>query len=241
MKTKVLFAAAILLSTAAFAQEVTAKKELANSASAAVGNSGSSGNVNNSSTSNANVKTNAADKTARKADQTKQEAKNAITTQKEAVEGEMHTDVNAPQKAVKENSNGLIGVHSNTQVSSKSEENKVTQDASLGNQMTVSDENVKSSGNEVKKEGQASLNTATSSTIKTTNVMEKQTETSLIKTKVKVDKAIQIVDGNVQTNAKASNATAIKASTGAQQVATPKPASFKMQTQVIGNAGLKIK
>lgn len=241
MKTKVLFAAAILLSTAALAQEVTAKSELANSSSAAVGNSGSSGNVNNSSTSNAHVKTSAADKAARKSDQTKQEAKNAIATQKEAVAGEMHTDVNATQEAVRENSDELSGVHSDTRVSAKSEDNKVTQDASLGNKMTVSDENVKSSGKEVKKEGQTSLNSATVSTIQTSNAMEKQTETSLIETKVKAKKAIEIVDGNVQTNAKATTATALKASTGIQQVAQPKPASIKMQTQVIGNAGLKIK
>jgi hypothetical protein len=178
MKTKVLFAAALLLSTASFAQELTAKSEQATTVSTTAGNSGSSGNANISSSSNASVKTNAANKTAR----IKEEAKKTIVAQKEAVKGQTSTDIKTAQKAVQENGNESGTVYAGARVGAGSKSNKISQDASLS----------------------------------------EQTKSSLSKTSINAKKETKRLKGSVK---------AVK----------PKPASFKMQTQLRTNAGLKIR
>ena len=204
MKTKLLFAAALLLSIGSFAQEASAKNDQATSASVQSGNTGSSGNVSISSSSNAGVKSDIAGKMAKKTDQTKQKTKKAVVKQKEAVSGQAHTDVMTTQKTVKENSSGSGSVQSESQIVAESKSNKVSQDASLNNKTNVSAESVKSTGNEAKKEA-------------------------------KMD------NERVKTDVKNSTGNTISAGTGIASKAKPKPVAFRMQTQLKGNARLKIK
>jgi hypothetical protein len=150
MKTKLLFVAALLLSIGSFAQEVTAKNYQVTSASAQSGKTGSSGNVSINSSSDVRVKSDAAGKTAKKADKTKQKTKKAVVKQKEAITEQAQTDVATTQKIVKENSIGSGSVQSESQISAESKSNKVSQDAYLNDKANVSTESVKSTGNEAK-------------------------------------------------------------------------------------------
>jgi hypothetical protein len=200
MKTKLLFAAALLLSIGSFAQEVTAKNDQATSANAQSGNTGSSGNVSISSSSNARVKSDIVGKTAKKADKTKQKTKKAVVKQKEAVLGQAQTDVMSTQKTVKENSNGSGSVQSESQISAEPKSNKVSQDAYLNSKANVSAESVKSTGNEAKMD-----------------------------------------DERLKTDVKNSTENTISAGTGIASKAKPKPVAFRTQTQLKGNASLKIK
>jgi hypothetical protein len=221
MKTKVLFAAALLLSASSFAQEVAVKNEQAASASTTV-KSGSTANTNISSSSNTEVNSNAAEKVAAKADQKGQEANKTVTTQKEAVTGQVRTDIATTQKSMQETSNGSGDIHANAQADARSGSNKVDQDASLNSQGAVSAEGFKSSGKELKKEGQTSLNSQTASAVQITNHGVNQTKRAVTKTN-------------------ASTATAIHSSAGIANSAKPKPASIKMNTRLKSNTGLKIK
>jgi hypothetical protein len=204
MKTKLLFVAALLLSIGSFAQEVTVKNDQATSASTQSGNAGSSGNVSISSSSDVRVNSDAAGKTSKKADQTKEKTKKAVVKQKEAVTGQAQTEVATTQKTVKENSSGSGSVQSESQISAESKSNKVSQDTYLNNKANVSANGVKSIGNETKKEE-------------------------------KMD------NERVKTDVKNSTGNAISAGTGIASKAKPKPAAFKMQAQLKGNARLKIK
>jgi len=204
MKTKLLFVAALFLATGSFAQEVTAKSDQATSATTQSGNAGSSGNAGISSSSNATVKTSAVDKATKKANQTKQKAKKAIATQKEAISGQTRTDLATTQKIAKENSSGSGSFYADNQIAAESKSNKVSQNASLNNKTNVSAAGVKSSGNE---------------TIKT----------------------VKIENEKVKADAKNNTDNTLKAGAGIANNAKAKPASFKMQTQLKGNARLKIK
>jgi hypothetical protein len=241
MKTKVLFAAALLLSASAFAQEVAVKNKQAASVSTTADKSGSTANASINSSSKTTIKSSAADKAAMNAGQNEQEANKTVVTQKESVAGQARTNIATAQKTIQEKSNGSGSIHASAQAGAHSESNKISQDASLSNQGTISAEGVKSSGKEVKKEGQASLNTQTAAAVQTANQGVNQTKSSLAKTNASAEKQAKMADGKVKAHANAGTANAIHSGAGIANASKPKPASVKMQTQLKSNARLKIK
>jgi hypothetical protein len=240
MKTKVLFAAALLLSASSFAQEVAVKNEQAASASTTV-KPGSTANANISSSSKTEIKSNAAENSSMKADQKVREANTTVTTQKEALTGQVQADMATTHKTVQEKRNESGDIHVNAQADAGSGRNKVGRDASLNNQEAVSAEGFKGSGKELKKEGQASLNTQVASTAQITNHEANRTKSTVTKTNAGVEKEAKMVNGKAKTQASAGATTAIHSGAGITNGAKPKPASIKMNTQLKSNSGLKIK
>ena len=161
MKTKLLFAAALLLSTASFAQSVTAKNKDAVSAGAQASQSGSKTNANLASSSDVTVKSNAAGKTVQKADQAKQETRHEVATQKEAVKAGTSTGEETVQKTETVKSNESSTAHAGVKAGDESGNNKLRQETSLKQQSAVSGERMKGSGKDAENESVTRLKTQT--------------------------------------------------------------------------------
>jgi hypothetical protein len=215
MKTNLLFAASLFLSTASFAQEATTKNDQTTTAVAIISNPEKPSYANVSTSSNSSVKISAADKIAQKADQTKQGVKKEAAGQKEALESQKLPDA---------------GISTDAGISAETKSNKLSQETSLNSQANVSAESAKSNGKELKEKGQASLNSGTASAIETNNKIEKQTKSGLIQT-----------NSDVKKDAKLVKSTSVKAVKNISKTVKPIPASLKMHTELKGNAGLKIK
>jgi hypothetical protein len=241
MKTRTLLTAALFLSTASFAQSVATKNEEASSAIVQSSPSGKTTKANLNSSSDITVKTSAPDKTAGKADHAIQQTKKTVVAQKEQVTARTEADIESGKKTVSSNSSGSAYAHAENQDAAESRNNKVSQESYLNNQAAVSAEGAKSSRKEAEKDGQATLKKQTASTVQTTDHVEKQSKSSLIKTSADAKTTANSANGKAKTDVKVGSASAMKAGTSIANTSKPKPASFKMQTQIKSNARLKIK
>ena len=244
MKSKALFVAALLLSTAAFSQDLSAKSEQAAKVKATTqtaGKSSASADATATSSTNAKVKTHAFNKAEEKANSTKQETKEKSTAQKKAVSAEMKEDESQAKETTQESKEASVGVHSNTSERSENRNNKVSSKASLNSQASVSSDGVKSATGELKNEGKAVVDTRISPTRKEGNQMKEQTSSNLSKTGGKVKANVKTVNNGIQSNTSTSARESVKAGTGINPAVKPKPVVTKINTQVRTNAGLKIR
>jgi hypothetical protein len=197
MKTTVLFAAVIWISTASFAQTTVKSTE--------------SADVN--ATSGADLKTGAVTKTSSLAKQKAKQTGNYANAEKQTVKKDVKGDVNQIKKSTEQEDQISAGSGTSATAEASGKNNNSGKDASLHRQASLSANGAGNSSTNLKKDGKTVLQTSADETTKTGKKLEAETKATDNKVTPKagtVSKSVKPKPVFVKMNTHVATASAIK-------------------------------
>lgn len=227
MKTTLVVSAALLFSTASFAQ-TTIKNTGAVMDKASIQNERSGSEVNNSGSaySATSIHSNDVNKMENKSLAEIEKEKKSIAAKKHEAAAEAKAKGEESKKMTSQDATISVSTHSSADVNSSIENNKFNSNASLNNSETVSSDRIKSKGRQIKNDGKAEVKTQADGTIEKSNRLKSDANKTADKTAKKVNRT--------------SSATVNAGAASAHSFHT-RPVSVKAATIVRTNAGIKIR
>ncbi|WP_301924188.1 hypothetical protein [Ferruginibacter sp.] len=226
MKTTLLLSAAILLSTASFAQATVRSQQAVNNATSLQSQKGNSelknsGNVSSST----NMQTNAVNSSASEATTSVEKGKTKIAAEKQTMSAKAAEEKQPVKAVATQDASVSANTHLAANVGASERNNKTEQNASLTGEATISTVNIKKNSNQVKGNGKTVINTNVAATVAAGNRVKTSVHTIAIKTGEKVN---------------TTAVTTIKSSSAIAHSIKP-AAVVKMNTHIKTNTGIKIK